>query len=163
MAAGLTTACGDSGGEAGSGTDDSDAQTHRSTPTETLVPTPAPAPREPILIRTRVTRFKGKVLDGSVMGDSPFCPRGTVRHEFGSPEIGFPAINVFRCADGQLRIGFGPGPDQMNQAIQVSSWEILDGSGRFAGIRGNGQMKVRFERAGGSKGKETFKGEVFLP
>jgi len=107
--------------------------------------------------------FEGEVLAGSGIGDSPFCRGGTVRHEPGSPEIGFPAINVFRCTDGQLRIGFGPGPDQMNNAVQTSSWEILDGSGRFAGMSGDGQMKVRFERAGASKGQETFKGRVVVP
>ena len=88
----------------------------------------------------------------------PSGPGGTLRHEHGSPEIGFPAVDVFDCPEGRLRIGFGPGPDQMNNVIQTSYWEILDGSGRYAKMRGDGQMKVRFQAAGSSKGLETFRG-----
>ena len=147
------TACGE---DADRGTDASDAAgTHLSKPAE--------GSREPILIKTRVTGFKGEVLAGSLIGDSRFCPGGTVLHERGSPEIGFPAINVLRCADGHLRIGFGPGPDQMNEAFQTSSWEILDGTGRYAGMSGEGRMTVLFERAGAAEGRETFKGRVVVP
>jgi len=118
---------------------------------------------ERIVIKTRVKMFTGTVLAGSIIGDSPFCPGGAVRHEHGSPEIGFPAINVFRCPDGQLKIGFGPGPDQMNNAVQTSYWEVLDGNGRFAGMSGDGQMIVRWERAGSPIGQETFTGMVVVP
>jgi hypothetical protein len=119
--------------------------------------------REPILIKTRVHGFAGDVLAGSVIGDSPFCLEGTVRHEHGSPEIGFPAVNVFRCTNGDLKIGFGPGPDQMNNVVQTSDWKILGGSGRFAGASGRGRMTVRWESAGSSKGQETFRGVVTVP
>ena len=130
---------------------------------ESAIPSPSERAHEPILIRTRVARSAGEVLAGSLIGGSPFCRGGTLRHEHGSPEIGFPAIDVFDCPDGQLKIGFGPGPDQMNKLIQTSYWEILDGSGRFTEMRGDGQMKVRFERVGSSKGLETFRGEVTVP
>lgn len=130
---------------------------------KTATPKPTERSHEPILIRTRIIGFSGEVLPGSVISGSPFCPGGNIRHERGSPEIGFPAINVFDCPDGRLKIGFGPGPDQMNKKIQTSYWEILDGSGRFAEMSGDGQMKVRFKRAGSLKGLETFKGEVLLP
>jgi hypothetical protein len=155
LAAGLT-ACGDDGESEHGGTDVSDEA-------GTRLATPAGRSREPILIKTRITGFKGEVLAGSTIGDARFCPGGSVRHERGSLEIGFPAINVFRCAHGQLRIGFGPGPDQMNRSVQTSYWEILDGSGRFAGIRGDGRMTVRFVRAGSSRGEETFRGHVVVP
>jgi hypothetical protein len=157
------TACDNDGGDEGRATDASDAETRPSPSAETPGATPAPGPRESILIKTRITMFKGRVLAGSLIGDSPFCPGGTVRHERGSPDVGYPAINVFRCTDGQLRIGFGPGPDQLNNTVQTSSWQILDGSGRFAGTSGDGQMKVRWERSGAIKGQETFKGKVVLP
>jgi hypothetical protein len=62
-----------------------------------------------------------------------------------------------------LEIGFGPGPDQMNNLVQSSYWEVLDGSGRYANMRGNGQMKVRFQAVGSSKGLETFRGDVTVP
>lgn len=145
MSAGLT-ACGDLGG--------GDADVQSSTPAET---------REPILIKTRFVEFDGEVLPSSTIGDSPFCSGGTFRHEGGSPTIGFPAVNVFTCADGELRIGFGPGPDQQNNAVQTSNWKILDGTGRFAGMSGEGEMKVRFAKAGAVKGEETFRGQVMVP
>lgn len=151
------TACGDDGGDQGGRgrTVAPSADTHLTTPPE--------GDSEPILIKTRVKVFAGKVLAGSVIGDSPFCPGGSVRHEHGSPEIGFPAINVFHCPDGQLKIGFGPGPDQMNNSVQTSDWKILGGGGRFAGISGHGQMIVQFEGAGSPKGLETFTGLVVVP
>jgi hypothetical protein len=160
------TACGDDrGGEGGDGsTVAPSADTHRTTPPQETPSHDAPeGDREPILIKTRVKGLAGKVLAGSVLGDSPFCPGGTVRHEHGSLEIGFPAINVFHCPDGQLRIGFGPGPDQMNNSVQTSDWKILDGIGRFTRISGHGQMIVQFERAGSTVGQETFTGEVIVP
>jgi hypothetical protein len=159
------TACSDDGG--GEGGNDRSAA-----PSDVLLTTPpqetpshdAPAgDGPPILIKTRVKGFAGDVLAGSVLGDSPFCPGGTVRHEHGSPDIGFPAVNVFRCPDGQLSIGFGPGPDQMDNSVQTSDWKILDGIGRFAGMSGDGQMIVRFDRAGSVRGEETFTGHVVVP
>jgi hypothetical protein len=131
--------------------------------TTTHAASPGEGSRQPILVRTRITGFTGTVLAGSVLGDSPFCPGGTVRHEAGSPEIGFPAVNVFRCTDGQLRIGFGPGPDQRDNAVQTSDWKVLDGTGRFAGASGHGRMSVRFTRAGASRGRETFTGRILVP
>lgn len=107
--------------------------------------------------------FSGEVEPGSTLGGHPFCRDGTVRHEPGSPEIGYPAVNVFECPDGQLQVGFGPGPDQMDNAVQTSTWEVLEGSGDFAGMGGEGRMKVRFARPGASKGRETFRGTVLVP
>jgi len=158
IAAAVLSGCGDDGGaEAGGGGT-------IAANTDTQLPTPpADGQREPILIKTRIKMFTGEVLAGSVIGDSPFCPGGTVRHEHGSPEIGFPAVNVFGCPDGQLKIGFGPGPDQMNNAVQTSDWKILDGSGSFTGVSGHGHMTVRWERAGSSNGQEAFTGVIVLP
>ena len=118
---------------------------------------------ERIVIRTRIVGFTGKVLTGSVLGGAAFCPGGTVRHEHGSPDIGFPAINVFSCQAGSLRIGFGPGPDQMDQAVQTSDWRVLDGTGTFAGSTGEGTMRVKFEEGDAAMGHETFTGGVVVP
>jgi hypothetical protein len=163
IVAATLTACDHAGGNEGRETGPSDAETQPSPSAGTQVTTPAAGPGESMLIKTRITGFKGRVLAGSHIGDSPFCPGGTVRHDHGSPDIGFPAINVFHCTDAQLRIGFGPGSDQSSNTVQTSGWEILDGSGRFAGMTGHGQMKVRWERTGAIKGQETFKGKVFVP
>jgi hypothetical protein len=51
----------------------------------------------------------------------------------------------------------------MNNVVQTSGWKVVEGTGRFTGMRGRGQMKVRWERPGASKGQETFEGEVFFP
>jgi hypothetical protein len=117
---------------------------------------------EEVLIKTRIHGFTGKVLTGSVIGGAAFCPGGTVRHEHGSPDIGFPAINVFSCGAGALRIGFGPGPDQMDHAVQTSSWQVLDGTGSFAGATGEGRMRVKFQDQDAAIGHETFTGEVVV-
>jgi hypothetical protein len=119
--------------------------------------------RSRIVIKTQFVEFDGKVVAGSLIGDSPFCSGGTLHHQIGSPEIGYPAINVFTCGDSQLKIGFGPGPDQMNNRIQTSAWAVLGGSGDFAGVSGSGQMKVEFPSAGASRGAETFTGTVLVP
>ena len=118
---------------------------------------------DPILIKTSIDGPTGKVVAGSVLRQSAFCPGGTVRHDRGSPEIGFPAVNVFSCADGQLKIGFGPGREQMSNSVQTSDWKILTGSGRFAGLTGNGQMIVQWSGADSTKGQETFVGRVDAP
>ena len=117
----------------------------------------------PIMIMTQIEGFTGQVLDGSVLAGEPFCTGGTVQHEHGSPAIGFPAVNVFSCAEGELQIAFGPGPGQMNNATQTSDWKVIEGSGAFEGATGNGHMSVTFESVGSIKGAETFEGTVTLP
>lgn len=119
-------------------------------------------PPLPLLIRTRIDGFEGEVVSGSTIGDASFCPGGLVHHEHGSLEVGHPAVNVFDCPDGQLQIGFGPGPEQMDRAVQTSDWEVLEGSGRYADASGTGRMRVRFDRAGGSRGREVFTGEIAI-
>ena len=118
---------------------------------------------EQIIVKTRIAGFTGKVLTGSVLGGAPFCPGGAVRHEHGSPDLGFPAVNVFTCEGGALRVGFGPGPDQMDQAVQTSDWRVLDGTGNFAGATGEGTMRVEFEDRDAAIGHETFVGQVVVP
>jgi hypothetical protein len=125
--------------------------------------TSAQGARTSIVIKTRFVDFDGTVVAGSHIGDTPFCAGGTLHHQIGSPEIGFPAINVFTCGDSRLKIGFGPGPDQMNNRIQTSGWKVLEGSGNFAGVTGSGRMKVEFPHVGASSGEETFTGAVVLP
>ena len=119
--------------------------------------------RTAITIKTKFVNFDGKVVPGSVIGTEPFCPGGTLHHQAGSPEIGYPAINVFTCGSSELRIGFGPGPDQMNKKVQTSDWKVLYGSGDFAGVTGSGHMRVVFPSVGASRGRETFTGAVTVP
>lgn len=157
------TGCGGAGTNDHAATGTSPA-TPKSTAASTDPVTSAVGNGDPVLIKTSVTGFNGKVVRGSVLGESAFCSGGTVRHDDGSPEIGFPAVNVFLCSDGQLKIGFGPGPEQMDNSVQTSNWKILDGSGRFSGMIGAGQMIVQWSTdAGAEKGRETFTGRVVAP
>ena len=119
--------------------------------------------RRAILIKTRINGFDGTVVDGSKLGDAAFCGGGTVHHESGSPEIGHPAINAFTCGDSRLEIGFGPGPDQMDNRIQTSDWDVLTGTGVFNGVTGSGSMQVEWTAVGTTTGEETFTGTLLVP
>ena len=79
------------------------------------------APRgEPIVIRTRVLVAveertepiaTGDVLEGSTLGDSPFCAGGTVRDSHGSsdPTV-LLIIETITCPDGTLKLRLEPNP-----------------------------------------------------
>ena len=61
----------------------------------------AAAERDPILIKTRVDLPTGKVVNGSTIGNSPFCPGGTFMDQHGTTEIGFVDRTITcRCLDG---------------------------------------------------------------
>jgi hypothetical protein len=111
-----------------------------------------------ILILDQVTGINGgKVRRGSFIGDSPFCPGGSMRHEHGRPGVGT-GIATFRCRDGSLSIGFTPLPAP--GLIQSSPWKVVSGTGSYKGIRGQGWMVVRFEGGSSEKGEETFVGTI---
>jgi hypothetical protein len=112
---------------------------------------------EPILIRTHVNIPSGKVLGGSSIGDSPFCPGGTFHDQHGNEDIGL-VDRTFRCPDGTLRIGFTPGVPQAR--TQAGPWKVLSGSGAYEGLQGSGQMKTRYVRGSDMEGRETFTGTV---
>ncbi len=118
---------------------------------------------ERTVIKTRIVGFTGRVLTGSILGSAVFCRGGTLRHDRGNLEIGFPAVNVFNCPAGSLRIGFGPGPDQMDHAVQTSNWRVLGGTGSFVGATGEGTMRVKWEQGEAAIGRETFRGVIVLP
>ena len=65
---------------------------------------------------------------------------------------------TFRCPDGSLRIGFTPGEPQGR--TQAGPWRVASGTGAFKGLRGAGQMKVKYETGSDTKGRETFTGTV---
>jgi predicted small secreted protein len=153
LAAAVLTACGDNGGTGAGGSSGKTALTGS---------TPRGATSKPFLLKTDMHGFDGVVLPGSVLGRAPFCAGGSVHHTHGSREIGFPAINEITCGGSALRIGFGPGPDQMQKRIQHSDWRILDGTGEFAGATGSGQMHVEWNKVGGTDGHETFIGTMNL-
>jgi hypothetical protein len=111
---------------------------------------------DPILIRTQVNIPTGVVLNGSSIGDSPFCPDGTFRDEDGD-DIWL-MRRTFRCPNGTLRIGFTTGLGQNRK--QTGTWKMLSGTGAFEGLQGSGQMEIEVERGSNTKGQETFTGTV---
>jgi hypothetical protein len=140
-------ACGDEGGT----TTAADVETTSTT---------AAKSDEPILIKTRVDIPTGEVLGGSTIGDSSFCAGGTFRDKHGSEDPSVPPYGLvdrtFRCPDGSVRIGFTPGEPQGR--TQAGPWRIVSGAGAFKGLRGAGQMKIRYKPGSNAKGRETFTG-----
>lgn len=143
----LVTACG-GGSDNAAGTNAT--STMKSNPT---------ADGEPIRIKTHVNFSgsipEGEVLDGSTIGDSPFCPGGTFRDLHGNDDIGL-VDRTFRCPNGTMRVGFTPGEPQGD--TQAGPWKILSGTGAFERMRGQGRMEVR--ESGNNEGGETFTGTV---
>ena len=102
---------------------------------------------------------EGEVLDGSSIGDSPFCLGGTFSDMHSDdPDIGL-VDRTFRCPDGRLRIGFTPGAPQGR--TQAGPWKVVSGTGSLAGLRGEGQMEIKYEPGTDStEAREKFTGSV---
>jgi hypothetical protein len=120
--------------------------------------------QQEIVIKTRLhipaqpgKTVTGEVLEGSSIGDSPFCTGGSFRDQRGNPEIGS-VDRSLTCSDGNLRIGFSPGTLQNHS--QTGPWKVVSGTGAYEGLRGHGKMVVKY--ASGyrdlPKGSETFTG-----
>jgi hypothetical protein len=124
---------------------------------------------EEIVIKTRVVFPKGEipvtgeVLDGSTIGDSPFCPGGTFRDRHGSEDPSVPPYGLvdrtYSCSDGTLRMGFTPGHPQGQ--TQAGPWKVVSGTGAYEGLQGDGQMEIKAEPGThGNVGRETFTGTI---
>jgi hypothetical protein len=111
---------------------------------------------DPILIETQVTLPTGKVLPGSLIGDSSFCRGGSFRDEHGDESVGL-VVRTFTCPEGSLKIGFSP---MQQSLIQSTDWHVLSGSGRFEALRGGGWLVARIESQESLEGQETFTGTV---
>lgn len=160
-------------GVAACGGDDGDASGTTGAPSvESESSASGGADSEPILIETRMTLTPeeeivstGKILDGSTIGDSPFCPGGTIEDKHGSED---PAEEPFglvdrtiTCPDGTLRMGFTPGIPQGR--TQAGPWRIVSGTGAYEGWQGSGEMKMVYDPGSGARptnGNETFTGTV---
>jgi hypothetical protein len=113
-----------------------------------------------IVIETRVNfeqDVTGEVLEGSFIGDSPFCPGGTFSDQEGNDEIGL-VDRTFECPDGTLRIGITPGVGQ--DGTQTGPWQVVSGTGAYEGVEGDGQWRVTLDPGDDTKGRETFTGTV---
>jgi hypothetical protein len=145
------------------GDDDGDENGAATTPgVDTDLPADSGEGSEEIVIKTDLTIPTGEVLEGSSIGDTPFCPGGTFRDQRGSADPSVPPFGsvdrTFRCPDGSLRIGFTPGVPQGR--TQTGPWRAVSGTGALEGLQGNGQMEVKFEPGSDTKGRETFTGTV---
>jgi hypothetical protein len=116
---------------------------------------------EPILIKTHLAppnaqgKTSGEVLSGSTIDDSAFCVRGT----FIDGPVVIPSRSVlrsFRCPGGTLTVTFTSTPPGVKQR---SDWKVVNGLGRFEGLRGEGRMRGVLE-SGRRGGRETFTGTV---
>jgi hypothetical protein len=124
-------------------------------------PTKAATKGEPILIKTRVDIPTGKVVDGSTIGSSPFCPGGTFIDQHGTPEIGL-VDRTITCGDGTLRMGFDPQVPVGN--AQSGPWRIISGTGAYEGWEGSGEVVLRYDpndkRPHPTRGRERYRGTV---
>ncbi len=116
---------------------------------------------EPILIKTRMDTPTGKVVAGSHVGGSAFCPGGTIKDKHGTLDIGL-VDRMITCPDGMLRMGFDPQTPVGNE--QRGPWRIVSGTGAYAGWQGSGQMVVRYDpddtSAHPTKSRERYRGTV---
>ena len=144
---------------AGCGADDEErtADGATSSPSESAAVEEA----EPILIKTRMNLPTGKVVGGSTIGDSTFCPGGTIKDRHGTPEIGL-VDRTITCQDGTLRMGFDPQVPVGD--TQSGQWRIVSGTGAYDGWEGSGEMIMTYDssdnRPHPTKGRERYKGTV---
>jgi hypothetical protein len=125
-----------------------DGEEGASTPTEV---------ESPVEIVVHYDRLPdGEVLPESQIGDSPFCPAGTTHDEHGEGAGEGLVVSTFHCPDGELTITFSPTQQSLKQS---SPWRVLDGTGSFEGLQGEGQMESDFEKSGGP-GMARFTGTI---
>lgn len=145
---------------AGCGAGDGDAGDKPATTTGNSASAPGGG-AEPILIKTRMNIPTGKILDGSTIGDSPFCPGGTVMDQHGTPPIGL-VDRTITCPDGTLRMGFDP--ELPVGDTQSGPWRIVGGTGAYDGWEGSGEMAMRYDprdnRQHPTRGRERYTGTV---
>jgi hypothetical protein len=159
---GVAACGGDDGGESESAT---------TAAADSNISTDAGQAGEEIVIKTQVkinaaeenvgsNVSRGAILDGSSIGDSPFCPDGTFQDAHSDdPAIGF-VDRTIQCPDGGLRIGFSPGPPP-TPLTQSGPWHVVSGTGAFKGMQGDGQMEIAYEpHTEATEGRETFTGTV---
>ena len=145
--------CGDSGGKAPPSTGTATTAAESPTPES---PTSAPVFGKPTLIETRIidaARHVGVVRGTSVIGESVFCPGG--RTSGGSE--GAAITTTFHCPDGTLKVRYAP---TQRSLVQGALWEVVSGTGSWAGLRGGGSMVAVFEKDDPDRGREVFTGTI---
>lgn len=149
------------------GGEDGAADTGAASPTEPL--------GERLVIRTHVViaamegaqiPATGEVLEGSTLGNEPFCVGGTIedRHSSDDPAVASFGLldRTITCADGTVRVGMTPEvtPGQAPGPTQAGSWTIVSGTGAFEGLRGGGEMETTYDPDHESVAHEMLTGTV---
>ena len=100
----------------------------------------------------------GEILNGSSIGETPFCPGGTFQDAHTEdPAIGFLDRTV-KCSDGTVRIGFAP-QQPTSPLTQSGPWHVVSGTGAYEDLMAEGEMRIRYEpHTQGTEGQETFSG-----
>ncbi|MGZ8795607.1 MAG: hypothetical protein ACXW0F_13340 [Gaiellaceae bacterium] len=99
----------------------------------------------------------GKVMEGSTLGDSPFCVGGTVVDSHGSndPTVWL-IIETITCPDGTLKLRLEP--DRSPGLTQTGSWTVESGGGSFEDLRGGGEMEAVYDPDPAEPAHATFTG-----
>ena len=86
----------------------------------------------------------GEVIEGSTLGDSPFCVGGAVLDSHGStdPTVWL-IIETITCRDDTVKLRLEPG--RSPGLTQTGSWTIESGDGSFEGLRGGGEMAAVYD------------------
>jgi hypothetical protein len=101
----------------------------------------------------------GKVLSGSRIGDSAFCPGGTSSGSDPGPTGGWAHVVSYRCPDGRLKLGFNNEPADENR-VNRGDWAVTGGTGSFEGATGSGRLKVQWDDDSYRRGTETYTGTI---
>jgi hypothetical protein len=96
---------------------------------------------------------RGEVVGTSVLGESAFCRGG--RSTGGSE--GSTITTTVHCRGGTLTVRYFP---IQRSLVQGSQWEVVDGTGSFAGQQGGGTMVAVFDEDDPDRGREVFTGTV---
>ena len=125
-------------------------------------PAAAPKSSQKIVIKTSAELIEivdtGKIVSGSTLGNAPFCPGGTWSGGHGNLSYDWLDKNI-KCPDGTLRIAFDPRTSKGQ--TDSGPWKVVSGTGAFKGMRGSGQMKIKFPPGDmPATGRETFTGTV---
>lgn len=143
-----------SGGAVGcDGQGATDARTSSPTPAAS---TATPAGTDPIRIEETIADARvhtGVVLASSVIAEAAFCRGGHSRGGSSGETI----TETFECAEGTLEVRFKL---VQRSLVQGGIWEIVSGTGSYAGLRGGGSMVVTFETANPDVGRAVFTGLV---
>jgi len=132
-------------GACGGGEDGASEKTAESEQVEirTSVVVAATAGAEPIAT--------GEVLEGSTLGDSPFCVGGTILDSHGSPDSEVWLIaRTITCPEGRVRMDITPEVPQ----------GLVSGTRDFEGLRGSGEVEVEYDPDPDAPARETYTGTV---